>query len=88
MTTKSLEVAKQLDADPSKFVPGGKLIASYKACGQSMAICVWDVPSMEALIPLMEQMNFAEWETEVIPVEKMSDFIPKAEKILAEMAGN
>ena len=88
MMMKAMEMAKQLDTDPSKFVPGGKIIASYKARGQSMVVCIWDVPSMEALTPLIEQMNFAEWETEVIPAEKMSDFIPKAEKLLAEMAGS
>ena len=83
-----IETAKQLGADPSKFVPGGKLIASYKACGQSMVVCIWEVPSIDALTPLLEQMNFLEWETEVIPAEKMSDFIPKAEKMSATMAGS
>lgn len=88
MYKKMIETAKQFVADPSKFVPEGKQIASYKAIGQSMVVCIWDVPSMDALIPFWEQMNFFEWETEVIPVEKMSDFLPKAEKMFAEMAGN
>jgi hypothetical protein len=85
---KAMETAKLLNADASKIVPGGKLVASYKARGQSMVVCIWDVPSMDALAPLLEQMNFAQWETEVIPVEKTSDFLPKAEKILAEMVGS
>ena len=85
---KAIEVGKGLNADPSKFVPGGKIVASYKAIGQSLVICIWDVPSVDALAPLLEQMNFMEWETEVIPAEKMSSFIPKAEKMLAQMAGS
>lgn len=88
MMKKTMEIGKQLDADPSKFVPGGKLIASYKACGQSLIVCIWEVPTVEALIPLLEQMNFMEWETEVIPAEKMATFLPKAEKLLAQMAGS
>ncbi len=84
----AMEIAKQLDADPSKFVPGGKMIASYKACGQSLVVCIWEVPTVEALIPLLEQMNFMEWETEVIPAEKMATFLPKAEKMFAQMAGS
>ena len=82
----TIETGKQLAADPSKFVPGGKLIASYKARGQSMVVCIWEVPSIDALTPMLEKMKFLEWETEVIPAEKMSDFIPKAEKMLSEMA--
>ena len=85
---KAIETAKELDADPSKFVPGGKLIASYKASGQSLVVCIWEAPTVDALIPLLEQMNFLEWETEVIPAEKMTTFIPKAEKMLAQMAGS
>jgi len=85
---KAIEIAKQLNADPSKFVPGGKLIASYKACGQSLVVCIWEVSTVDTLIPLVEQMNFMEWETEVIPAEKMATFIPKAEKLLVEMASS
>ena len=43
---------------------------------------------MDALIPFITELNFAEWETEVIPAEKLSDWIQKAEKVLAEMAGS
>ena len=85
---KAIQVGKELIADPSKFVPGGKLIASYKAIGQSLLLCIWDVPSVDALAPLLMQMNFLEWETEVIPAEKASTFIPKAEKMLAQMTGS
>ena len=88
MMKKTIETAKGIDADPSKFVPGGKLIASYKAIGQSLVVCIWDAPSVDALVPLMEQMNLMEWETEVIPAEKMTTFIPKAEQMFAQMASS
>jgi hypothetical protein len=87
MIVKTIEIAKELAADTEKFVPGGKLIGSYKAIGQSRVVCLWEVPSIDALTPLLEQMNFMEWETEVIPVETMDVFIAKAEKAVAQMAG-
>ena len=88
MTVKTIEIAKELAADPSKFVPGGKLKGSYKAIGQSCVVCLWDVPSIDALTPLLQQMNFMEWETEVIPVETMDVFISKAENMIAQMTGS
>lgn len=62
-------------------------MCSYKAIGQSLLFCIWDVPSVDALAPLLEQMNFMKWETEVIPAEKAETFFPKAEKIFAQMTG-
>ena len=88
ITKKAIETAKGLNADPSKYVPSGKLIASYKAIGQSSVVCIWEAPTVDALIPLLEQMNAIGWETEVIPAEKMATFIPKAEQMLAQMAGS
>lgn len=88
MYKKIIEFGKQFEADPTKFVPGGKNLGWYKALGQSMVICIWDVPSLDALTPMIQQLNFMEWESEVIPVEKVSDYIPKAEKAFAEMAGS
>ena len=87
MMKKAIEIGKSLAGDPTKFVPGGKLIASYKAIGQSLIVCIWDVPSIDALAPLLEQMNFMEWETDVIPAEKVETFFPRAEKLLAQMTG-
>ena len=87
MMVKTIEIAKELATDTAKFVPWGKLIGSYKAIGQSRVVCLWDVPSIDALTPLLEQMNFMEWETEVIPVETMDVFIAKAEKVITQMAG-
>ena len=85
MMAASLEIGKKLEASPEEFVPGGKMIASYSARGLSMIVCIWEVPSMEALMPLEEQMNMLGWETDTIPVEKMEVAIPKFEKALQAM---
>ena len=47
-----------------------------------MVICLWEVPSMEALMHPLEQMNMLGWDTDTIPVEKMDVTIPKWEKAL------
>jgi len=66
-------------------VPGGKLIAAYGARALSMVVCLWEVPSMEALVPVLEQMNMLGWDTDTIPVEKMEVALPKFEKALQAM---
>ena len=85
MMAAGLEVGKKLEANPGAIVPGGKLIASYSARGLSLIVCIWEVPSMEALMPLIEQMNMLGWETDTIPVDKMGVAIPKFEKALQAM---
>jgi hypothetical protein len=85
MWTASVEVGKKLEANPGAIVPGGKMIASYSARGLSSIFCIWEVPSMEALMPLVEQMNMLGWETDTIPVDKMKVAIPKFEKALQAM---
>ncbi len=85
MWAASLEMGKKLEANPEEFVPGGKMIASYAARGLSMIVCIWEVPSLEALMPLEEGMNVLGWETDTIPVEKMEVAIPKFEKALQAM---
>ena len=81
----SLEIGKSLIVNPGEIVPGGKLIASYSARGLSMIVCIWEVPSMEVLMPLLEQMNMFGWETDTIPIEKMGVALPKFEKALQAM---
>lgn len=85
---RGIELVKKLFAEPSKVVPGGKIIAAYTAYAQSLVVCIWEVPSVNALIPFLEHVWAVGWETEVIPAEKMTTFIPKAEKMLAQMAGS
>ena len=81
----SLEIGKKLEANPGEIVPGGKMIASYSARGLSMIVCLWEVSSMEALMPLEEQMIMLGWETDTIPVDKMKVALPKFEKALQAM---
>jgi len=85
MMAASLEIGKKLNSNPDELVPGGKLIASYSARALSMIVCLWEVPSMEALMPPLEQMNMLGWDTDTIPVEKMEVAIPKFEKALQAM---
>ena len=85
---RALELSKEFIADPSKVVPGGKLIASYAAYAQSVAVCIMEAPSVAVLMPFLEQLWAVGLETEVIPAEKMEVVIPKMEKMLAQMAGS
>ena len=82
MMTAGMDMGKKLCAKPGEFVPGGKLIGSYMARGKNMLVCIWDVPSVDALMPVMEQMKMGGWNTEVIPVEKTEVAISKLEKAL------
>lgn len=85
---KALELAKAAILETEKVVPGGKVCAAYAAFGRTIAVCIWEVPSVDALIPFIEQLNFLGWETEVIPAEKMEAAIPRLEKILAQQTGS
>jgi hypothetical protein len=80
MMAASLEIGKKLTTKPGELVPGGRLIVSYSARALAMAVCVWEVPSMEALIPPLEQMSMLGWDTDTIMVEKMDVALPKLEK--------
>jgi len=51
MMAASIELAKKVTFNPKELVPEGKLIAAYAVRAQSMAICLWEVPNMEALMP-------------------------------------
>jgi len=85
MMAAGLEIGKKIVANPGEVVPGGKLIASYSARGLSMIVCLWEVPSMEALMPVLEQMNMLGWDTDTIPVEKMEVALVKYGKALQAM---
>ena len=85
MMAASLEIGKKLTFNPEELVPGGKVIAAYGARTLSMAVCLWEVPNMEALMPALEQMNMLGWDTDTIPVEKMEVVVPKMEKALQAM---
>ena len=85
MLAAMLELGKKLHSNPEEVVPGGKLNASYVARAQSMIVCLWEVPSMDVLMPALEQFKMLGWDTDTIPVEKMEVTIPKLEKALQAM---
>jgi len=82
---KAVEVGLQFVAEPSKFVPGGKLIAAYNAQAQGLIFCIWDVPSVDVVMPFLEQVHLMGWNTEIIPIEKMEVRMPKLKKMLAQL---
>jgi hypothetical protein len=79
------EQLRKLLAKPEDFVPGGKVIAAYAARSKSFTVCIWDVPSAEALCPFLEQLSMAGWDTDVIPAEKTTVYIEKRMKALQAM---
>jgi hypothetical protein len=81
---RGMEFWKQI-LSKERPLGGGKLIASYQALNQMLVICLVDVPSLDRVIPTVEQMMMMGMETEIIPLEKAADFAPKMEKALAEM---
>lgn len=81
---KTLEFTKMVVTQPSRVVPDGRLVASYNALGQWVQICVWEAPSADALTPLLEGLRALGFNTEVIPVEKVEEAIPKWEKGLSQ----
>jgi hypothetical protein len=79
----NMEIAKQiLTKGP---LGGGKLIAQYVARNQNLIICIVDVPSMDNVVPTLERMAMLGIDTEIIPVEKGTEALPKFEKAMAEM---
>ena len=85
MMAAAMELGKKIQANPGEVVPGGKLIASYHARAIGMLVCLWEVPSIEALMPVGEQMSMMGWDTDIIPVDKMEVAIAKYEKALQAM---
>ena len=85
MMAASLEIAEKVTTKPGEVVPGGKLIASYSARAIHTGVCLWEVPSTEALMPMCEQMSMLGWDTDIIPVEKMGVALPKLQKALQDM---
>lgn len=80
-----VEIAKKMMAKPEEFVPQGKMIASYYAISQQAVYCIWDVPSLEALTPMLRQMSTLYWNTEVIPAEKAEVAVANIEKAMQDM---
>jgi len=81
----TLDMAKQLNANPQAFVPGGKLVSSHYAIGAQAIYCVWDVSNAEALSSLLRNMSLAGWHTDVIPVESAEIALPNMEKAYKDL---
>jgi hypothetical protein len=84
---RNIEQVKKLIAKPGDFVPGGKLIASYAAPGKPLVICIWEVPNVEAFLPLLTQLVMGGWGTDVFPAEKTAAYIERTEKAFKAMKG-
>ena len=85
MMKRSVEQAKKMMANPQEFVPTGKMIASYFAIGAQAVYCIWDVPNIEALAPMLRQMAGGGWDTEVVPAEKSEVALANIEKAMQSM---
>ena len=85
MLIGSIELGKKLIANPQELVPGGKIIAYYSARGFSMIVCIWVVPSVEALMPFVEQLYMLGWDTDTIPAEEFEAAILRHEKAILAM---
>jgi hypothetical protein len=72
-------------AQPEAMVPGGKSIASYYDRALWSIFCIWEVPSLEAMMPLAEQLKMLGWDTDIIPVDEAEVAMPKIEKAMASI---
>jgi hypothetical protein len=80
-----IEMGKQVSANPENFVPGAKMLAAYAAKSKMFMVCLWDAPSVDVLMPSLEQMNMMGFDTEVIPAEKLGVKMDKLAKAMAAM---
>ena len=85
MMAAGLEMAKQIQSSPEKVVPGGKAIFSYYARAIWCIFCGWEVPKLESLMPLAEQLKMLGWDTDIIPVDKAEVAIQKIETAMASL---
>ncbi len=81
-----IAIGNQLLIDPTKIVPGGKIISAYWSRSSWTGFCIWDVPSFENLLPLLESMRNVGFNTDVYPVDIFETAISKWEKVAEEMA--
>jgi hypothetical protein len=84
MMKTGVEMGKKMVAKPGEFVPKGKLKSTLAALNNWMIICFWDVPSLDVLMPAVEQMKMVGWNTDIIPVETAEVWLSKLEKAQAK----
>lgn len=80
-----IEMGKQVAANPSQFVPGAKMLAAYSAQAKMFMVCLWEAPSIEVMMPALEQMSMMGFDTEVIPADKLGVKMDKLAKAMAAM---
>lgn len=80
----AIDFVKKVFNAPGEFVPGGKLVASYATLNDMIVVCIWDVPTLDTLMPFVEQLNFLMTSTEIFPVVKAEVFMQKFEQVLKQ----
>ena len=81
-----VELGKKVAADPGQFVPGAKMLVAYAAQAKMFMACIWEAPSIDALMPALEQMANMGFDTEVIPADKLEVKMDKLSKAMAAAA--
>jgi hypothetical protein len=81
-----IEMGKQVAAKPEQSVPGAKMLAAYSAQAKMFMVCLWEAPSIDVIMPALEQMAMMGFDTEVIPADKLEVKMDKLAKAMAEMA--
>jgi hypothetical protein len=80
-----IEMGKQVSANPENFIPGAKMLAAYAAKSKMFMVCLWEAPSIDLLMPSLEQMSMMGFDTEVIPADKLGVKMEKLAKAMAAM---
>ena len=81
-----VEMGKQVTANPGQYVPGGKLLAAYSAQAKMMVVCIWEAPSIDVIMPALENMSMMGFDTDVIPADKLDVKMDKLSKAMAAAA--
>jgi hypothetical protein len=85
MLAPMMERSKMLAANPAAFVPGGKMVGSWVARNKGFIVCIWDVPNVENLSGLLEMMELAGWDNEIMLAESFPAHIERVSKAMAAM---
>ena len=80
-----IEMGKQVAAKPEQFVPGAKMLTAYASQAKMFMVCIWEAPSIDVIMPALEQMSMMGFDTEVIPADKLEVKMDKLAKALAAM---
>ena len=70
-----------------ELCPQAKEIVAYWSMFDQVGFCVWEAPSIEALAPLSQMANLG-MKTEIIPVIKIDEALPKFEEAMSSLIIN